>query len=298
MAFYEFPGSNFHDLNLDWLLQEMKNCLAEWAATKAEWETLSADNEAFKTRIEAEWAELRQFVTDYFDNLDVSQEISDKINAMAADGSLLTVMYATITETTATAASAWLAENVAQETGYVIDTSLSIANAAADAKYTGIASDASKSMAASNNLIEIPIQWRFLWANGSPYGWQMGYWTEEGNAQSSTQTIRSNFKIRTIPDGNVRYPALFYMAAALAIEPPANMPVGTSLRIYEFTNSVCTARYDITARTTIVRITVPIAILLFLYNSGFPQLQQPEHCPLHFPLSGQPMHVTPFFFAL
>lgn len=251
MAFYEFPGSDFHDLNLDWLLQQMKNCLAEWAATKAQWETLSADNEAFKTQIQAEWDELRQFVTDYFANLDVSEEISSKINEMAQDGSLLTVIYGIVTETTATASSAWLAENVAQETGYVIDTSLSIANAAADAKYTGIAADAAKSMAASNNLIEIPVQWRFLWANGSPYGWQMGYWTEEGNAQSSTQTIRSNFKIRTIPDDNVRYPALFYRASALAIEPPANMPVGTSLRIYEFTNSACTARYDITARTTI-----------------------------------------------
>ena len=137
MPYYQFPGSDFHDLNLDWLLQQMKNCLAEWAATKAEWETLSADNEAFKTRIEEEWDELRQFVTDYFNNLDVSQEISDKINAMAADGSLLLVIQATVQTSSATAASAWLAEHVNPDTGYVIDNTLSIQNAAADAKAVG-----------------------------------------------------------------------------------------------------------------------------------------------------------------
>lgn len=141
MAFYEFPGSNFHDLNLDWLLQQMKNCLAEWATTKTEWETLSADNEAFKTRIEAEWDELRQFVTDYFNNLDVSQEISDKINAMAADGSLLALIKSTVQTASATQAAttttSWLAENITQETGYVLDTTLTVRNAAADSKSTG-----------------------------------------------------------------------------------------------------------------------------------------------------------------
>ena len=137
LPFYGFPGTNFQDLNLDWMLQQVKNCLAEWAATKTEWETLSANNEAFKTQIEAEWDELRQFVTDYFNNLDVSQEISDKINAMAADGSLLLVIQATVQTSSATAAAAWLAVNITQETGYVLDTTLTVAGAAADAKATG-----------------------------------------------------------------------------------------------------------------------------------------------------------------
>ena len=43
MAFYQFPGTDFHDLNLDWLLQQMKNCLAEWATTKTAWENTSQD---------------------------------------------------------------------------------------------------------------------------------------------------------------------------------------------------------------------------------------------------------------
>lgn len=137
MPFYQFPGTDFHDLNLDWLLQQMKACLAEWAATKTQWETLVADNASFKTQIEAEWDELRQFVTDYFANLDVSQEISDKINQMALDGTLLQIIESTVQSTTVTAASAWLAENITQETGYVLDTTLTVAGAAADAKATG-----------------------------------------------------------------------------------------------------------------------------------------------------------------
>ena len=127
MPYYQFPGSDFHDLNLDWLLQQMKNCLAEWATTKTQWESVSA-----------EWEALKQFVTDYFDNLDVSQEISDKINAMAADGSLLAVIQETVGTSAADEAGAWLTEHIAAISGYVIDNSLTVTNAAADAKEAGI----------------------------------------------------------------------------------------------------------------------------------------------------------------
>lgn len=137
MAFYEFPGTNYHDLNLDWLLAEMKKCLAEWAAVHTEWENVATDNATFKATIEAEWDELRSFVTNYFENLDVSAEISAKIDEMAADGSLLQVIRATVATSSATAAAAWLAENITQETGYVLDTTLTVAGAAADAKATG-----------------------------------------------------------------------------------------------------------------------------------------------------------------
>lgn len=138
MPFYQFPGSDFHDLNLDWLLEQMKNCLAEWATTKTQWEALDADNAAFKTRIEAEWDELEQFVTNYFTNLDVSEEISDKINAMVADGSLLALVQTTVETAAAGSASSWLAQYITQETGYVLDNSLTITNAAADSRAAGV----------------------------------------------------------------------------------------------------------------------------------------------------------------
>lgn len=126
MAFYQFPGSNFHDLNLDWLLQEMKNCLAEWEATKQEW-----------TSTEESWSNLQQFVTNYFENLDISQEISDKINQMLADGTLLQLLTGPAQASASTAATTWIQNNLSQQAGYAVDTSLSIAGAAADSRASG-----------------------------------------------------------------------------------------------------------------------------------------------------------------
>ena len=127
MALYQFPGTDFHDLNLDWLLQQMKACLADWATTKTQWESVAA-----------EWEDLKEFVTNYFNDLDVSQEISDKIDAMAADGSLLAVIQETVATSAADEAGDWLTEHITAISGYVIDNTLMTTSAAADAKVTGI----------------------------------------------------------------------------------------------------------------------------------------------------------------
>ena len=42
MAIYETPGTNFHDLNLDWLISKMKELITEWAATEQDWEGVQA----------------------------------------------------------------------------------------------------------------------------------------------------------------------------------------------------------------------------------------------------------------
>lgn len=251
MAIYQFPGTNFHDLNLDWLLTEMKNCLAEWAQTRSDWESLLTDNTTFKETIEAEWEEVKTYITNYFANLDVTQEVSNKIDAMANDGSLLAVIFSTVAETTADAAGAWLAGNITQETGYVLDSTLTVDNAAANAKSAGVAIASVAEMAKAGTIIEIPVQWKILYTDGNSYGWQLGYWSSDGSYSDSTGNIRVNMKIRTTQDANARYPALFYRAWALAIQPPANMPNGTTLKIYEFTSGVLTHSYDITERMTI-----------------------------------------------
>lgn len=165
MALYQFPGSDFHDLNLDWLLSEMKNCLAEWASTKADWESLRTDNAAFLARVESEWDSMRDFITEYFDNLDVSDEVSNKINAMAADGSLLAVIRDTVANSSATAADAWLEQNITQETGYVLDASLTMENAAAPAKTVG--DTIAKFTTKSNNLFCVTNATDRTYSNGA-----------------------------------------------------------------------------------------------------------------------------------
>lgn len=78
---YEYPYTDPNRFNSDWLLSEMKRVIAEWAETLTEWNG---------TR--EEWEALRAYVAGYFDNLDVQEEINTKLDQMAEDGSLLTIL--------------------------------------------------------------------------------------------------------------------------------------------------------------------------------------------------------------
>lgn len=85
---FKYPYTDFHELNLDWFLAEFKKLVEEW-------NTLSDDNATFKHDMELAFSNLdstvqtfTNFVTNYFDNLDVQQEVNNKLNEMAADGTL------------------------------------------------------------------------------------------------------------------------------------------------------------------------------------------------------------------
>ena len=119
----EFPSTNFHELNLDWFFNKFKALLQEWEQMKIEFDNL---NEAFDA--------LRQYVNDYFDNLDVQEEINNKLDVMASDGTLGVILAPFVK----TDVENWLEENITQETGYVLDTSLTIAGAGADAEAVGL----------------------------------------------------------------------------------------------------------------------------------------------------------------
>ena len=142
----QFPGTNYHDLNLNWLLGQMKNCLAEWETTKGEWTALETDNEEFKA-----------YVTNYFDNLDVTQEISDKIDALVEDGTLLRILTEDEGEGSPLSDTVgdWLAAHITQETGYVIDDTLTVQGAAADAKATGDAITEVKSAIENTGILPV-----------------------------------------------------------------------------------------------------------------------------------------------
>ena len=133
----QYPGTNFHDLNLNWLLNEMKNCLTEWASTKEDWEDLETDNAAFKERIESEWDSFEDYVRNYLTNLDVSQEINAKIDAMIESGQFRSIIINDVVGQTALTTASWLNSHITQETGYVIDDTLTVSGAAADAKAAG-----------------------------------------------------------------------------------------------------------------------------------------------------------------
>ena len=113
--FQQFPYTNFHEMNLDQIIKIMREMQDEWEATKTE------------------WASYKDFIDNYFENLDVSDEVLQAIRVMAADGSLNTVIDPVII----TQVTDWLADHITQPTTPVVDTSLTIAGAAADAKVVG-----------------------------------------------------------------------------------------------------------------------------------------------------------------
>ena len=147
--FQQFPYSNFHEMNLDQIIKIMRQMQDEWEANKTE------------------WASYKEFIDNYFENLDVSQEVLDALRIFAADGTLATIMDPTI----ATETAAWLAEHITQPTTPAIDTSLSVAGAAADAKAAGDAiidlqNELDRSNAAISEEINAPILYT-KWIKGS-----------------------------------------------------------------------------------------------------------------------------------
>lgn len=113
--FRQFPYSNFHEMNMDPVLKAVKELQDEWTATKTE------------------WANYKDFIDNYFSNLDVTEEVLAAMRVFAADGTLNTIMDPVI----ATETAAWLAKHITVSEGVVIDNTLSIAGAAADAKAAG-----------------------------------------------------------------------------------------------------------------------------------------------------------------
>lgn len=72
--FEQFPYTNFHELNLDWLLERMKEIAGRM------------------TTVEDTIAELRREMDEFFDDLNLQTEVNRKIDEMAEDGSLLAII--------------------------------------------------------------------------------------------------------------------------------------------------------------------------------------------------------------
>lgn len=69
------PYSNFHELNQDWFLNEFNKVLEQWKAMQKNFDSL---HDAFN--------DLKSYVQDYFKNLNVQDEINNKLDSLVADG--------------------------------------------------------------------------------------------------------------------------------------------------------------------------------------------------------------------
>ena len=88
--------------------------------------------------LQSSFIELSEMVDNYFDNLDVQQEINNKLDEMAQDGTLDALIQPLVDSAVSDAVSEWLEENVNPAgSAVVVDSSLTVSGAAADAKVTG-----------------------------------------------------------------------------------------------------------------------------------------------------------------
>lgn len=82
------------------------------------------------------YEQLQQFVNDYFDNLDVQQEINAKLDEMAETGALTTLIEPFVNAQISNDVFRWLDLNI-KPTTPAIDASLTVSGAGADAKVVG-----------------------------------------------------------------------------------------------------------------------------------------------------------------
>ena len=186
MNFHDYPYTDLHEMNLDWCIAKVKELTEAWLQTRQDWEDT-----------QQAWEDMKTYINNYFDNLNVQTEINNKIDALVSDGTLSdliapyvasglpavvadqisavvaaqigdvvaaqisAVVAAQLPEVVATEtagqAAAWLETHVDPETGYVIDDSLTIQGAAADAKATGDAiSDLNNALTENINYATFP----------------------------------------------------------------------------------------------------------------------------------------------
>lgn len=135
--FRQFPYSNFHDMNMDEIIKIVRQLADDWVAYQAKWDQLYTDvNEAFisfTNDFNSFLASCDSQFQSYMASLDPELILRTVLTDMLLDGSLSAIITTPIAEAT----TAWLNENITQPTSPVIDASLSVSGAGADAKVTG-----------------------------------------------------------------------------------------------------------------------------------------------------------------
>jgi hypothetical protein len=78
MSFLDnFPYTNFHELNLDWLMRTTKKALDQYKEMK-QWRE-EADDKI---------AAIEEYVNNYFATLDVDEAVIDRLNQLVEDGTI------------------------------------------------------------------------------------------------------------------------------------------------------------------------------------------------------------------
>ena len=82
----------YHEQPLDWLMEEMRRVINEWAEVKKENEDFTKDIDGKIVILEKDFADLKTYVDNYFANLDVQDEVNKKLDQMYQDGTLTEII--------------------------------------------------------------------------------------------------------------------------------------------------------------------------------------------------------------
>ena len=154
-----WPYTNLHDLNLDWIINTTKEFAAEISRFE---DNVASEVAGFEERVTVKIGDFEgtiqeytdkidvalatvdekiTYIDNFFSSLDVQQEIDNKLDSMSADGSLAALLKpfadAWLAQDAPGVISAWLAAHITEPEGVVIDSSLSVSGAAADALAAG-----------------------------------------------------------------------------------------------------------------------------------------------------------------
>lgn len=93
--FNRYPYTDFSQLNLDWFLDQFKELLEDWDAQEVDYNQFKLDVTNEFNTLSGKFDDLEEtvqnftsFVENYFDNLDVQQEVNNKLDDMASGGTL------------------------------------------------------------------------------------------------------------------------------------------------------------------------------------------------------------------
>lgn len=114
------------------VIQNVDNLNESVNSTNQSFETLKGYVNTTKDTLINTYNELQDYVNTYFDNLDVQEEINEKLDAMADSGELTNLLAPFIPDLV----TQWLNNHVTP-TSPIIDDTLTISGAGADAKVTG-----------------------------------------------------------------------------------------------------------------------------------------------------------------
>ena len=225
------------DLSAQWTAY--KNGLnTEWTVYKT---GLTAEWNEYKTQLTQAWTETKNYIDNYFDNLDVQEEINNKLDVMATDGTLSNLIEGVIGNDIPSVVTAWLTEHVDPVgSAVVVDDTLTISGAAADAKVTG------DKIANNGGIDDYHFGQGFAVSSNIANNVDVATGSISSDGSINTGSTNYHYTVPFIPvDGGSDYTSQYITAIALYDAHKtfiSRFDVGTALRTFTFNANVAFIR--------------------------------------------------------